>query len=253
MKKKVSLIWLSFIWMSIGSLIGLVIDKIIGHEMTSMFFGYGVALVFVRNYTKKYEIDLDFLKKKQTLWERRKKLAAYRGFEILASFMIIFLAGHILRLFNLTIIIDYYHEIIKEFTDPIVYSGPLSFILMLIAIVILAPIFEEIIFRGVLYDVLEEKMPKYSILMNAVLFALMHGTFLPQHLLGGYIYSLIRKNDGDIYGCIILHGFNNLLASVQSYIPNLANGIEISLMIYLIYYLIKEEKLILRIRNRINA
>lgn len=95
----------------------------------------------------------------------------------------------------------------------------------LIVISIIAPIFEEFLFRKMLIDRSIKYGARVSIVLSAVLFGLFHGNlnqFFYAALIGGFFAYVYIKTGKLIYP-IILHAFVNLMGSVVSLI--LANAI----------------------------
>lgn len=91
-------------------------------------------------------------------------------------------------------------------------------ILNLIIISIIAPIFEEIIFRKLLIDRTIKYGAKISIILSATMFGLMHGNlnqFFYAFLLGGF-FAYVYMKTGKIIYTIILHITLNLIGSVLS-------------------------------------
>lgn len=99
----------------------------------------------------------------------------------------------------------------------------------MIVISIVAPIFEEILFRKLLIDRTIRYGAKVSIILSALLFALFHGNlnqFFYTLMMGGFLaYVYIRT--GNIIYPIVLHGIANIMGSVVSlFIVSTANGIQ---------------------------
>jgi len=90
----------------------------------------------------------------------------------------------------------------------------LLFFLNGVLIVVVAPITEEIFFRGFIYPYCKSKMGKWKgILLSASLFALAHGSiwlFLPTFL-GGVILANIYEKTKSIYSCMLAHGVWNMI------------------------------------------
>ena len=104
-------------------------------------------------------------------------------------------------------------KIFLEFSKQ---NGPFSFM----AIVIAAPIFEELIFRGVILGgLLKKYSPAKSILFSSALFGLVHlnpWQFVPAMILGifsGWVYYKTRQ----LTLSILIHLVNNLMAFVISF------------------------------------
>jgi len=87
--------------------------------------------------------------------------------------------------------------------------------LLIIAVAFLAPLIEEIVFRGAIYLAVSERLGRgLGIIISAFLFALVHLdpiSFLPLFLLGA-ILGWCRSRSGSIVPSYILHSANNLAA-----------------------------------------
>ncbi len=83
---------------------------------------------------------------------------------------------------------------------------------MLTTILILAPIVEEIIFRGHMLNTLLEHIPeKTAILISSIIFSIMHGNLiwiLYAFLLGQILAKTSMKEDNIAYGVMLHSGFN---------------------------------------------
>jgi len=114
---------------------------------------------------------------------------------------------------------------VSKISMPSIINGAfqelsVSPIILLLSAIVIAPIYEEIIFRGILLKGMAKKInPVIALLVSALLFAVVHLN-IPQginaFLLGlvvGYIYIITES----IYLSIFAHFINNLLAlSVSS-------------------------------------
>lgn len=88
-------------------------------------------------------------------------------------------------------------------------------LISLIIICILVPIYEEIIFRGVILDSCERYINFRSAnLIQAALFGAIHMDLylFPIFFLFGITTGIIRRKSGGLLGGIVFHAFNNLLA-----------------------------------------
>ena len=87
---------------------------------------------------------------------------------------------------------------------------PLLFLLL--TTVVLAPVFEELVFRGVLLPVLVSKVGKVSgVLLSALIFALAHlsvGELPPLFVLGVGL-GLMRLSSGRLFTCALMHSLWN--------------------------------------------
>ncbi len=93
-------------------------------------------------------------------------------------------------------------------------------------VVILGPVMEEILFRGILFHKLRRYGDMPAIIFTAILFAMFHMNFvqLPGPLLFGVAVGIIMSKTNSIWPCIAVHIFNNFMASIYDYMPeNVAN------------------------------
>ena len=116
----------------------------------------------------------------------------------------------------------------------------------IIIISLLAPIFEEILFRKLLIDRTIKYGAKVSIILSAVIFALFHGNlnqFFYALLMGGF-FAYVYIKTGKIIYTMILHGIINLMGSVVSlFVANSVNNLmsgfnSLDFAILIIYILI---------------
>lgn len=92
-----------------------------------------------------------------------------------------------------------------------------SIIINFINFVIIAPVFEEILFRGIILYNLKKYINIYSaIIIQAVLFSIMHGNVLQgiYTMILGIILGLIRYWTGSLWATIISHMIFNFLGSM---------------------------------------
>lgn len=99
----------------------------------------------------------------------------------------------------------------------------------LITILILAPVVEEIIFRGHMLNTLLEHIPeKTAILISSIIFSVMHGNLiwiLYAFLLGQILAKTSMKEDNIAYGVLLHSGFN-ATAVVNFFISNNEHSFE---------------------------
>lgn len=104
----------------------------------------------------------------------------------------------------------------KVFQDLANQNGPFAFITMVIA----APIFEELIFRGIILDgLLRRYSPLKSIILSSVLFGILHlnpwqfVTAMGIGIFSGWVYY----KTGKLSLCVLIHLTNNLFAFIGMY------------------------------------
>jgi len=115
----------------------------------------------------------------------------------------------------------------KQFSDDVTQSWKekytiLQMVLRGIAIIILAPISEELIFRGLLYWRIKNTRFKYigAIVIPAILFSAIHIQYAKLLTFGiifidGLFYGLARHFSKSVILTIILHSLGNLFAVLE--------------------------------------
>jgi len=97
----------------------------------------------------------------------------------------------------------------------------LAFIILFITTTVLAPFFEEIIFRGVLLPILSREFGIWiGILMSSFVFALAHLSFseLPPLFILGIGLAFTRLKSGRLFSSIIMHSLWNGLTFLNLYL-----------------------------------
>ncbi len=94
-------------------------------------------------------------------------------------------------------------------------AAPGPVLLMLAAVGLAAPLFEELLFRGLLFGYLRHRWSFWAGAgLSAAAFGLMHGPLLaiPTGLMGLYFAWQVER-DGHLYGAAALHCLHNLVAT----------------------------------------
>lgn len=111
-----------------------------------------------------------------------------------------------------------YPELLQPVATEILESGPLKTLGLLLLATLFAPLWEEMVFRGLVYPWLKSKMPqKAALVLSAVFFAAIHHhlpSFLPLALLG-LILALVYEYTGSLLSSIALHGLFNFATCVN--------------------------------------
>jgi membrane protease YdiL (CAAX protease family) len=102
-------------------------------------------------------------------------------------------------------------------------------------VIAVAPVVEEIFFRGFFYGALRSRYsPVVAALMNGLLFGSIHFNgsaesllILPPLALLGFIFCLVYEKTGSLYPVIGMHAFNNSLA----YAVQADNGWQVSVVL----------------------
>lgn len=117
----------------------------------------------------------------------------------------------------------YVNNVIETLNQALSFSNNYEYALMIFSVVILAPILEEYLFRGILIAELK-KSPKAKIIITALTFAIYHLNLIQGlntlfiGLVLGYIYYY-RRNIKEV---ILVHMVNNLVAVFPNEVLGLA-------------------------------
>lgn len=100
-------------------------------------------------------------------------------------------------------------------TDPVesILSYPLPLSLLLTGV--LAPIFEELMFRGLILERLRRYGDGFAVAASALLFGMVHGNLfqMPYACAVGVVLGWVAVHSGRLWQCILLHAGINLLSS----------------------------------------
>lgn len=125
------------------------------------------------------------------------------------------------------------------FTINVEFSTDFSYnILFFILSCILAPIFEEFLFRGVILSGISKYGTALGVIVSSALFGLFHGN-IPQAVAAfimGIALSLVAIKTKSIVLCVIMHFFANFNAFIISYIS--VDAPSISLIYYYLFYIL---------------
>lgn len=91
----------------------------------------------------------------------------------------------------------------------------LAVILQFLYIMILAPLIEEMIYRGFILKTISPYSKTAAVLVSAISFGLMHGN-IPQAASAfctGLLYAIIAIKSGSIFPSLIIHSLNNLIVN----------------------------------------
>jgi membrane protease YdiL (CAAX protease family) len=113
------------------------------------------------------------------------------------------------------------------------YEGPGAVVVMALASVVIAPVAEELLFRGVLFGAVERFVPAWlTVLLTALPFGVLHVmTYgndwytISQIIVVGLILGGLRAWTRSLWPSIIFHITNNLYATIQAAVlVNILNG-----------------------------
>ena len=110
-------------------------------------------------------------------------------------------------------------------------------LIAVLTVVIIAPIGEELIFRGIIFRLLEKNLPVVAaIIIQAVLFGIYHmnimqGLYvLPLALALGYTAYRTKS----VYPCILMHMVNNFMPSLLAVLPESVPTVPVAIIIIVI-------------------
>lgn len=120
---------------------------------------------------------------------------------------------------------SWYNELIKKRLE--------SPIIMIIGAIIVAPIFEEILYRGIILEgLLLRNNPYISIVISSLMFSLMHGNLvqIPNAFLGAIVIGVIYYKTKSLLPCIFAHFINNFFVTIVYYNPGFYNDDKFSIV-----------------------
>lgn len=122
---------------------------------------------------------------------------------------------------------DFYKKMLEATNLPQNFlnsSDPLSVFVLFLSVVVMAPIVEELMFRGILYNLLNKWIPLFpAALVSSAVFGLLHGTTFVQTAVIGLVLAFVYQVTGDLKMAMLGHAANNGLALFQGVL--LENGI----------------------------
>lgn len=98
-----------------------------------------------------------------------------------------------------------------------------NIIIAIITVGIAAPLAEEFLFRGVIYNTLSKKISiKWTIIIQAILFGVFHGNLVQgtYATLLGLVFGYVTYKTKSLWPAIIMHMVNNSIATIVSYIAS---------------------------------
>lgn len=201
--------------LAVGFISGLVLGEVqalyylIITQATKLIF----VSIFVKARSNKYrnKYNEDYVKTASLKKDSYKLVIIGMG---LAGFGNI-LISMIMKLFENN---AYINSVIETLNQALSFSNNYEYALMILSVVILAPILEEYLFRGILFAEVK-KSPKAKIIITALSFAIYHLNLIQGintlfiGLVLGYIYYY-RRNIKEV---ILVHMVNNLVAVFPVY------------------------------------
>ncbi len=95
-------------------------------------------------------------------------------------------------------------------------AGYLQIGMIFLAIVVLAPIVEEILFRGILFNLIaRRKSTLFAMITSSLIFGFLHAETMVPTAVIGFVLCFIYHKTGNLYLAMGAHAFNNLIAFVM--------------------------------------
>ena len=119
----------------------------------------------------------------------------------------------------ITLLFDSNGITIPEIDFSITDRTLLTFVLQICYVIIIGPIAEEIIFRGIVLTLLKPYGKWMAVFFSSLLFGLMHGN-LPQAIpafVGALVYGVIAVQCNSVVPTILIHIMNNAAASYTDF------------------------------------
>lgn len=183
----------------------------------SVYFGLGLTLIVI--YFVGFPLMYAMMKNRPTQPPERKKMPSGKIFLYFFMCLPLVFAGGMV-----STIIDSFMDLIfgvgtggNPASEIIEASQSLTqVIFMLVLVVILAPIFEELVFRKLLIDRLRQYGKWPAIVMSSIAFGLFHGNVAQMVYAAfvGLILGVIYERYGNVWHVIILHFLINFFAAV---------------------------------------
>lgn len=137
-------------------------------------------------------------------------------------------------------IVDKYGYSIDVIDDSSMAQTTLGMILMILYTCIIAPITEELFFRGMLLKTLSKVNQRFGIIATSIFFGLTHGNirqFLLAFLLGIFLSHIVMKHDS-LLPSVIVHMFVNTLSTIVNELSELDLSNSFLMAVELVYLLI---------------
>ncbi|MGH4138415.1 CPBP family intramembrane glutamic endopeptidase [Clostridium sp.] len=198
---------LSILLESLGQ-IPIVIFNLFSEQFTNL----GPYISFILGVVVKYFVIIILLNlySKRSYEQARRKSINKKDFIYVALIIVGFRLAYdnsLIYWVNLIPMPDFINQAFEEIA--------ISPIVLMLSVAVIAPIYEEVIFRGILLKGMASKInPKLALIISALFFALVHMN-IPQGInafLLGLLIGSVYLNRASIYLCIFAHFVNNSIA-----------------------------------------
>lgn len=125
----------------------------------------------------------------------------------------------------------------SEVTAP---EGAFQTVIFFITYIVIAPVTEEILFRGIILERLRRYGDIFAVLSSAMMFSLLHGALqsFPSAFISGVFFALISIYSGSPLASMIVHAVNNALSVISIIIAQSASQeIASIVLVFGVYFL----------------
>lgn len=146
-------------------------------------------------------------------------------------------------------------EMMESYSSMAQYIVSDSLLLSILCTVIVGPITEEVIFRGLVYSRLKKAMPTaIAVVLTSLIFGLMHGqsVWIAYAFVLGLVMNFLVIKTGSILSSILFHILFNLLGSelIPNFLPETWNdGVYVVIAVAAVVVSLVELVVILRKRE----
>jgi len=156
----------------------------------------------------------------KAIFALNKPTAKGIGIAILAGLSVGYLPGELVRYLS-EVYPDLRPQGIEDLNQILQYGSTATLLFIGLFITILCPLLEELLFRGVLWYLVEKftKNTHIIVAITSLAFALMH--MEPLHIIGvipiGIAYGYLRAYSNSIIPCILAHVINNTISMTSAF------------------------------------
>lgn len=202
------------------------LNSVLVEYLTSIVAISSATLYFVKRYQKKWQVKITYQCKEDFT---KNKLLKYMIIGLGVSFLISILIN--------LLILGLQDVVVFETPDFNAKYGLVENIFIIIFSIVIAPIMEELLYRGLILKKLSGYGKWYAMIIVSILFGLMHGN-IPQTI-GAFMVSLVlcmvTLESGSLIPAIIIHSLNNLLAQLSG---SNNEGLQIVLTIFILVVIV---------------
>lgn len=225
-------IWKFVVFFIIATIVSSALTGLVPYSDTNTMF-----LVLLLNVSLVLYIwfSVDTLRLKLNEQSMATVMTVGRWMKYISVTLLLKVIGILGILFIITLILFIFPEILEllllllpQIDGTVATPSVLQFILQVISVCILTPIWEEIFFRGIVFRRLSIRYKTTTAtIISSIIFGLMHfgGSSMLHAFLVGILFCYIYARTQNIWVPIILHGFGNFLSTLSLLAPSTATPV----------------------------